>query len=163
MSSHASKPFSKTTVGVISDTHGLLRPEAFRALEGSHLIIHAGDIGKPEVLTQLETLAPVIAVKGNNDRGPWAESLSNTQSTTIQGHQIFVIHDVTQFESDPIHSPFKVIISGHSHKPTVTEQNDMLFLNPGSAGPRRFSLPITVAKIHIEGLSLSHQFIHLTS
>ncbi|MDA0738011.1 MAG: metallophosphoesterase family protein [Nitrospirae bacterium] len=162
MSSRAPEPDSPTTIGVISDTHGVLRPEAFTALTGSHLIIHAGDIGKPEVLTQLETLAPVLAVKGNNDQGSWADSLPETQSTTIQSHHIFVIHDVKRFKNDPIHSPFTIIISGHSHKPTVTEHNGLLFLNPGSAGPRRFSLPITVALIHIDGLTLSHQFIHLT-
>lgn len=162
MSSRAPALHSKTTIGIISDTHGVLRQEALTALTGSHLIIHAGDIGKPEVLTQLETLAPVLAVKGNNDQGPWTDSLPETQSTTIQGHHIFVIHDVKQFKNDPIHSPFTVIISGHSHKPTVTEHNGLLFLNPGSAGPRRFSLPITIALIHIDGLTLSYQFIHLT-
>ena len=161
MSFHALGPHPITTIGVISDTHGLLRPEAFRALKNSHLIIHAGDIGHPDILTQLNTLAPVLAVKGNNDRGAWADSLPETESTTIHGRHIFVIHDIKQFKTDPIHSPFTIVISGHSHKPTVTERNNILFLNPGSAGPRRFSLPISLARIDIEGLTLSHQFIHL--
>lgn len=104
----------------------------------------------------------MIAVKGNNDRGPCAENLLETQSTTIQDHQIFVIHDVAQLKSTPIHSLFTVIISGHSHQPTVTEHNGLFFLNPGSAGPRRFSLPITVAQITIEARIFSHQFLHLT-
>lgn len=163
MSPRAQQPNSITTVGIISDTHGLLRPEALTALQGSHLIIHAGDIGKPEVLTALEALAPVIAVKGNNDLGLWAASIPHTQSTTIGGHQILVIHDVKQLDLDPIHSPFTFIISGHSHKPTATEHNGILFLNPGSAGPRRFTLPITVARVKIEGPHVSHEFIHLTN
>ena len=154
---------SRTTIGIISDTHGLLRPEAITALRDSHLIIHAGDIGKPEVLAELETIAPIIAIKGNNDLGPWAKAIPTTQSTTIGGHQIFVIHDVKQYEFDPIHAPFTIIISGHSHKPTVTEQNGILFLNPGSAGPRRFTLPITVARLYIQGPRLSHEFISLTT
>ncbi len=162
MISRAPESPPKTTIGVISDTHGVLRPEALTALAGSKLILHAGDIGHPNVLTQLKTLAPVLAVKGNNDQDPWADSLPETESTTIHGHHIFVIHNVKQFESDPMHSPFTIIISGHSHKPTTTEHNGMLYLNPGSAGPRRFSLPITVALIHIVGHTLSHQFIHLT-
>lgn len=162
MSPRSQSASSSTIIGVISDTHGLLRPEALAALQDSHVIIHAGDIGRPEVLQELEGLAPVVAVKGNNDRGPWATSIPETQSTTFGRHQILVIHDVKQLELDPIHSPFTIIISGHSHKPTVTEQNGILFLNPGSAGPRRFSLPITLAKIRIEGHILSHQFIYLT-
>ncbi len=154
---------TRTTIGVISDTHGLLRPEALTALHGSHLIIHAGDIGNPDILTELEALAPVIAVKGNNDQGPWTDSLPTTQSTRIGGHQILVIHDLTQWKRDPIHSPFTIIISGHSHKPTATERNRMLFLNPGSAGPRRFTLPVTLARVTIEGIRLSHEIIYLVT
>ena len=122
MSPPAQKGKSNTTIGIISDTHGLLRPEAFSALQGSHLIIHAGDIGKPEVLSELETIAPILAVKGNNDRGSWTDSIPHTQSTTFGSHQILVIHDVKQLERDLIHSPFTVIISGHSHKPAATPQ-----------------------------------------
>ena len=150
-------------IGVISDTHGLLRPEATDALEGSHLIIHAGDIGKPEIISGLESIAPVLAIKGNNDVGSWAKSILTTQSTTIGEHHIFVIHDVKQLEIDPIHSPYTVIISGHSHKPTVNEHNGTVFLNPGSAGPKRFSLPTTLARLSIQGPRLSHEFITLSN
>ena len=149
------------TIGVISDTHGLLRPETLNALQGSNLIIHAGDIGTPEVITELKTIAPVIAIRGNNDRGRWATMIPTTQSTTIGEHHIFVIHDVRQLKINPIHSQYTVIISGHSHKPTVTEHNGTGFLNPGSAGPRRFSLPTTLARLKIQGSHLFHEFIHL--
>ena len=163
MISRAQPDSSDITIGVISDTHGLLRPEAIAALQGSSFIIHAGDIGKPEVLSRLEDLAPVIAVRGNNDRGPWATSIPETQFTSVGAHEFLVIHDINQLDLDALHTTYTVVISGHSHKPTITEQNGILFLNPGSSGPRRFTLPVTMARLNIQGPRLSHEIIHLTT
>jgi uncharacterized protein len=163
MKPHAHDTNSIITIGVISDTHGLLRPEALDALQGSNLIIHAGDIGKPEVITELELIAPVAAIKGNNDLGPWAKTIPTTHSTTIGTHHIFIIHDVKQFEIDSMPTPYTIVISGHSHKPTATAHNGILFLNPGSAGPRRFSLPITLARLRLQGPRLSHEFLSLAT
>jgi putative phosphoesterase len=133
-------------IGLISDTHGLVRPEALRALRGVPLIIHAGDIGGPEVLRELETIAPVHAVRGNNDRGPWAERLPHTLDLELEKVAIHVIHDVKELAGPDGAGPpgTRVIIAGHSHKPSVTEREGVLWVNPGSAGPRRFSLPVAV-------------------
>ena len=138
-------------VGLISDTHGLLRPEALAALKGSELIIHAGDIGKPAVLESLTSIAPVIAIRGNNDRGPWVKKLPDVFNAKINGVLVHVIHNVKEMADDPRVDGFKLVVSGHSHKPSVIEENEVLFINPGSAGPRRFKLPVTVAWLFISG------------
>ena len=136
-----------TLIGVISDTHGLLRPEAVEALRGVELIMHGGDIGKPEVLSDLEKIAPVLAVRGNNDRDLWADAIPQTQTIEIGGISLFMVHDIKTIDGDAAGKD--VIIYGHSHKPLVENRNGVLYLNPGSAGRRRFSLPVTVARLSI--------------
>ena len=138
-------------LGVISDTHGLLRPEAVEALRGSDMIVHAGDIGSPEVLRELEKIAPVVAVRGNNDREPWAKNLPLTNALELGGASIYVLHDVNELDLDPRVAGFSVVIAGHSHQPRCEERDGVLFFNPGSAGPRRFRLPISLGVISIEG------------
>ena len=135
-------------IGVISDTHGLLRPEAREALAGVDHIIHAGDIGSPSVVEELERIAPLTAIRGNNDREAWAHGIPETAEVTLNGHVIYVLHNIADFTLDPAQQ-VDVVISGHSHKPTVHQSERVLYLNPGSAGPRRFSLPITVAKLFL--------------
>ena len=135
-------------IGVISDTHGLLRPEALAALQESELILHAGDIGKPEILEQLAAIAPVHAVRGNNDQLPWAQEIPERQILTLEGVRIFMLHDVKELSEEERRTA-DVIVSGHSHKPRIEQQDEMLFLNPGSAGQRRFSLPISVALLEV--------------
>jgi putative phosphoesterase len=138
-------------VGVISDTHGLLRPEAVTALQGSDCIIHAGDVGAPEVLTALSALAPVTVVRGNNDRGAWAKAIAETEVVDADGLLIYVIHDVKELDLDPVAGGFRVVVSGHSHRPAQEERDGVLWFNPGSAGPRRFQLPIAVGRLTIDG------------
>jgi putative phosphoesterase len=150
------------SVGLISDTHGLLRPEAFDALRGSDLIIHAGDVGKPEIIEQLRTLAPVIAVRGNIDKGVWASQLPLTAVAEAGSALIYVLHDIAQLDLDPGAAQFNVVVSGHSHKPSHTERNGVIYLNPGSAGPRRFKLPITVARLDLRTLPWRVEFIDLS-
>jgi uncharacterized protein len=137
------------TIGLISDTHGLLRPQALRALEGSDLIIHAGDVGDPEILETLKTLAPVFAVRGNVDTDPWALALPETEVVETGPVTIYVLHDVHRLDLDPVAAGFHIIVSGHSHKPSRTEHAGVLLLNPGSAGPRRFDLPVTIARLDV--------------
>ena len=132
-------------LGVISDTHGVLRPEALRALRGSELIVHAGDVGAPDVLDGLRAIAPVVAVRGNNDRGAWARALRATETIEVAGARLFVVHDVKTLRRTP--PGVDVVIAGHSHVPSIVEREGVVFLNPGSAGPRRFSLPVTVARL----------------
>ncbi len=134
-------------VGVISDTHGLLRPEALRFLQGSQMIIHCGDICGPEVLEELERIAPVSAVRGNNDRGAWAEQLPESMQIPIEGCRLFVIHDLALMTLDPAAAGISVVLSGHSHKPLIERRDGVLYTNPGSAGPRRFKLPIAVGEL----------------
>jgi putative phosphoesterase len=153
---------SAASVGLISDTHGLLRPEALVALQGSDLIIHAGDVGKPEIIEQLRTMAPVIAVRGNIDKGPWASQLPLTAVAEAGSALIYVLHDVAQLDLDPVAAHFNVVVSGHSHKPGRTEQNGVMYLNPGSAGPRRFQLQITVARLDLRTLPWRVEFIALS-
>ena len=141
-------------LGIISDTHGLLRPEALAFLQGSDRILHAGDIGRAEVLTRLSAIAPVTAVRGNIDKGAWAEAIRETELLEFGGLSIYAIHDVSRLRIDPavrIH----VVASGHSHKPGIERREDIIFINPGSAGPRRFKLPISVAELIIEGGSIA--------
>jgi len=136
-------------VGLISDTHGLIRPEALDALRDSDLIIHCGDVGKPAVLDILRRIAPVRAVRGNNDTGAWARRLPSSDVVEIAGHKIYVLHNLSEFDLDPDAAGFTAVVFGHSHKPGIERQGGTLFINPGSAGPRRFKLPTTVATLII--------------
>lgn len=137
-------------IGVISDTHGLLRPEALAALRGCERIIHAGDIGKPEVLEGLRSLAPLDAIRGNVDSGDWAVAIPETLDLRIGGLRIHITHDVKTMGIDPIAEQVDVVIAGHSHQPKIEQVNGVLYLNPGSAGRRRFTLPISLALLDIE-------------
>jgi putative phosphoesterase len=137
------------TVGVISDTHGLLRPEAVAALTGVERIVHAGDIGSPDVLTQLERLAPVVAVRGNNDRDAWAADIPETEVVEVGGVSLYVLHDLHELDLDPRAAGFAAVIAGHSHQPRLDERDGVIYLNPGSAGPRRFKLPISLARLTV--------------
>lgn len=137
-------------VGLISDTHGLVRPEALSALKDSELIIHAGDIGSPDVLTALEQIAPVIAIKGNNDRDAWARRLPDILSVRVNAIGVQVIHNVNELKTKPASNDLRIVMSGHSHKPSVATREGVLFINPGSAGPRRFKLPVSVARLKIQ-------------
>lgn len=138
-------------VGVISDTHGLLRPEALAALRGADHLVHAGDIGKPEVLHELRAVAPLTAVRGNNDVGAWARTIPDTASVRLGGIALYVLHDLRALDLDPAAAGFRVVVSGHSHQPRVEERDGVLYVNPGSAGPRRFRLPVSVATLEIDG------------
>lgn len=149
------------TIGVISDTHGLLRPQAVRALEGSDIIVHAGDIGNPEVLRELKTIAPLFAVRGNTDNGPWIKDIPATDTAEFCGFFFHILHDLAGLDLDPQAAGIHLIISGHSHIPAITKKDGVLYLNPGSAGPRRFSLPITLGRITIQGKELSPEIITL--
>ena len=137
------------TLGIISDTHGLLRWEAEAALAGVDHIIHAGDIGTSEILERLRRIAPVTAVRGNNDKDQWADALPATAIVDICGRRLYVVHDIAKLDVDPVADRIAAIIAGHSHKPGVSEKDGVLFLNPGSAGPRRFNLPVAIAKLFI--------------
>lgn len=136
-------------VGVISDTHGLLRPQAVDQLKGADLIVHGGDIGSVDVIEALSHVAPVIAVKGNVDKGEWTNRFALTETVGIQGKWIYVLHNLKEMHLDPKAAGFSVVISGHSHKPVVKTENNVLYINPGSAGRRRFKLPVSVAKLHL--------------
>jgi putative phosphoesterase len=136
-------------VGVISDTHGLLRPEAVALLRGSEHIIHAGDIGSPEIISALERIAPVTAIRGNVDAQPWARRFAETEVVELAGVHIYVIHDANALDLNPRAAGFAAVISGHSHQPKQEMKDGVLFLNPGSAGPRRFKLPISAGRLEI--------------
>jgi putative phosphoesterase len=150
-----------TRIGIISDTHGLLRPEAASALQDSDLILHAGDVGKPEVLAALRTIAPTVAIRGNNDKGSWADGLSATEVVPVDSSLIYLVHDVAELDLDPAAAQFAAVISGHSHRPATSIREGVLYLNPGSAGPRRFSLPITLAVLTIQDRVLRPKLIEL--
>ena len=147
---HASISLVAGRIGLIADTHGLIRPEALAALKNSELIIHAGDIGNPDVLTALEQIAPVLAIKGNNDREAWAKKLPDLLSVGVNTCAIHVIHNVNELNHEATAGKFKIVISGHSHKPSVASRENVLFINPGSAGPRRFKLPVSVARLNLK-------------
>lgn len=149
-------------VGVISDTHGLLRPEAVDALRGAEVILHAGDVGNPEVLEVLSGVAPVVAVRGNNDKGEWAEGLPHREAIEIGAVSIYMLHDLKEIDISPSDAGFRVVISGHSHKPSVEERQGILYVNPGSAGPRRFSLPVSVARLRVIGKAVNAQVVELS-
>jgi putative phosphoesterase len=148
-------------IGLISDTHGLVRPEALDALQGVELIIHAGDIGKREVIGALKGIAPVAAIKGNIDRGAWAKPLADTKTLKVGATRLFVIHNIKELECNPVARGYQVVISGHSHKPSISTRDGVLFVNPGSAGPRRFKLPIAVGKLFVEDNRATAEIIEL--
>lgn len=145
---------TRLEIGVISDTHGQLRPEALEALRGSHHIIHAGDVGAPEILTKLSEIAPVTAIRGNIDRDAWARKLPETEAFETAGISIYILHDLAKLDLNPKAAGFHAVIYGHSHVPKQEMKNGVLYLNPGSAGPRRFKLPISVARMTLrEGVT----------
>ena len=148
-------------LGVISDTHGLLRPEAVEALRGAQQVIHAGDVGSPEILKKLATIAPVTAVRGNVDRDAWAQQLPETQVLETGGISIYLLHDLTQLDVKPEAAGFRVVISGHSHIPKQEVRNGVLYFNPGSAGPRRFKWPASVGRLSIDGAEVSAELVTL--
>jgi putative phosphoesterase len=148
-------------VGIISDTHGLLRAEALNALRGSDHIIHAGDVGDPQILTELSKIAPLTAIRGNIDKDAWANRLPETEVLEIADKSFYILHDRSQLDLDPQAAGFAAVISGHSHKPQIEVVKDVLYFNPGSAGPRRFRLPITMGRITITGDQLSPEIITL--
>ena len=152
---------STIQIGVISDTHGLLRPTAVEALAGSALIIHAGDVGKPEILVALREVAPVVAVRGNVDRGAWAWELPEREVAEVGQVRLYVLHDLAMLDLDPVAAGFQAVISGHSHQPSIEHRDGVLYLNPGSAGPRRFTLPMSLALIRVEGTTLQPQLVEL--
>jgi uncharacterized protein len=149
------------TLGVISDTHGLLRPEAVAALRGSDLILHAGDVGKAEVLEALRAVAPTTAIRGNVDTAIWATALPATEVISVDGLELYMLHDRAALDLDPRAAGFAAVIYGHTHRPGAEVRHGVLYLNPGSAGPRRFSLPVTVARLTITSGQLSHEIIDL--
>ena len=138
-----------------------MRDEAIEALRGSDLIIHAGDVGKPEILTALRQLAPVVAVKGNIDKGPWTLELSATAIAEAGAVNIYILHSIDELDLDPAAAGFQIVVSGHSHKPSRAERSGVLYINPGSAGPRRFQLPVTVARVNLADTPWSVTFINL--
>jgi hypothetical protein len=148
-------------VGVISDTHGLVRPEAVRTLHGSDIIIHAGDIGKPEVVDELRGVAPTFVVRGNNDTGAWAAGLPDTETVQVGGVRFYVLHEISHLDLDPVAAGFAAVVSGHSHRPSVAFRDGVLYLNPGSAGPRRFKLPVSVARIRVSGQHVRPEIVEL--
>jgi putative phosphoesterase len=148
-------------IGLISDTHGLLRAEAMAFLRGCDHILHGGDIGNAEILERLAALAPVVAVRGNNDTQAWAASLPETQLLDLAGVRLHIIHDLEQLTLDPRACGVQVIVSGHSHRPFVGERDGVVYVNPGSAGPRRFSLPISVAELQIHGTVITPRLVEL--
>ena len=148
-------------VGIISDTHGLLRPEALELLRGSEHIIHAGDIGSPEIIPELRKIAPVSAIRGNIDTQPWTAAFPEVEVVELESLQIYVIHDVHALDLNPRAAGFAAVISGHSHKPSSTFKDGVLYFNPGSAGPRRFKLPITVGRLRIENSRIESSILEV--
>ena len=144
------KPSVTLKIGLISDTHNLVRPEALDRLAGVDAIVHAGDICNPEVLYALARIAPVTAVRGNNDRGAWADDLPTATTLTLGGVAIHIVHDIADWRIDPGQPRADVVVFGHSHKPSIATRDGVLFVNPGSAGPRRFKLPISMGMLIVE-------------
>jgi putative phosphoesterase len=148
-------------IGLISDTHGLLRPQAMDALAGVDGIIHAGDIGNAAVLESLASIAPLAAIRGNNDTGEWAAAIPETLRLDIGGVKAYVLHDLKQLDIDPVAEGIDVVIAGHSHKPLIERRDEVLFVNPGSAGPRRFRLPVSMAFLEANGRTVSASLLML--
>ena len=151
----------RITLGVISDTHGLLRPEAVKALRGSDRILHAGDVGAPEILEGLAQIAPVTAIRGNVDTDAWARSLPATEVVEAGGVSLYMLHDLGQFDLKARAAGFRVVVYGHSHQPKMEEKNGVLYFNPGSAGPRRFHLPVSVGKLTIAAGKVRAELVEL--
>jgi uncharacterized protein len=151
-----------SVLGLISDTHGLLRPAALAALRGSNIIIHAGDIGDPAILDQLRTIAPVFGVRGNVDRGDWATKLPLRETVDVEGSRIYVLHDLHDIDLDPKFCEISIVVSGHTHQPESHWHNGVLYINPGSAGPKRFSLPISLARLDLLKTPWQPEFISLS-
>ena len=149
------------TVGVISDTHGLVRPAAIEALRGSELIVHCGDVGDPGVLDALRALAPVHAVRGNNDKGRWAASLPCSEVVEVGEQMLYVLHDMADLDLEPAAAGFAAVLAGHSHRPSVERRRGVLYVNPGSAGPRRFTLPIAVAQLVVSPRGCDARIVEL--
>lgn len=149
------------TIGLISDTHGLLRPQALEALRGSDLIVHAGDIGPGDIIGQLGEIAETVAIKGNIDKPEWAAAYPDTRLLTIAEKRMLLIHDVKELDFDPAEKGVDVVVAGHSHKPVVREESGVLYVNPGSAGPRRFKLPICVGRLRVESEGMKAEIIEL--
>jgi putative phosphoesterase len=150
-----------TLIGVISDTHGLMRPEALEALRGVERIVHAGDIGGPEVLRALAAVAPVTAVRGNNDHGAWTAGIPATTTVDAAGASIYVLHDVGELDLDPAAAGFRVVVAGHSHRPGQSERDGVLYFNPGSAGPPRFRLPVAVGRLTVDAGAVTGEILLL--
>ena len=148
-------------VGLISDTHGLLRPQAVAVLQGSDFIVHGGDIGDAGILDALKAIAPLTVVRGNNDRELWAARIPETEFLQVAGVLIYAVHDLSQIDIDPAAAGVRVVVSGHSHKPKIEERGGVLYVNPGSAGPRRFKLPIAVAELIVVGNGVTARIIEL--
>jgi hypothetical protein len=149
-------------IGVISDTHGLARPEALAALRGSDQIIHAGDIGAPEILDKLVAIAPIHVIRGNIDKGAWARRLPETDVVEVGGISIYVLHDLAQLDLKPEAAGFRVVIYGHSHVPKQETRGGVLYFNPGSAGPRRFKLPVTIGRLNLEGGNVRAEIVNIS-
>ena len=148
-------------LGLISDTHGLVRSEAVDALRGVDRILHMGDVGGAEVLEQLEAIAPVSAVRGNTDYGAWADDLPMSLTLDTHGMRVHLVHDIDTLDLDPDAAGFQAVITGHSHQPSAEQRGGVLFLNPGSAGPRRFKLPVALARVTVSGSQLTHELVEL--
>jgi uncharacterized protein len=148
-------------LGVISDTHGLLRPQALAALRGCDLIIHAGDVGKPEVLDRLREIAPTFAVRGNVDAGPWADRLPDTDVVEVGEALFYVVHNIADLDLDPPTAGFAAVVFGHSHQPSIETRDAVLYLNPGAAGPRRFKLPVSLARVRVAGRQVRPEIVEL--
>ncbi len=150
-----------TVIGVISDTHGLLRPEAIEALRGVSLVLHAGDVGAPEILSELRQIAPVTAVRGNVDHGSWASGLPVSEAVEIEGVSIYMLHILAELDLKPEAAGFGVVVFGHSHVPKSEVKNGVLYFNPGSAGPRRFKLPVTLGKLVVDGGTVRGEVVEI--
>ncbi|MBS1191538.1 MAG: YfcE family phosphodiesterase [Rhodocyclaceae bacterium] len=148
-------------IGLISDTHGLLRPQAKTYLAGSGHIVHAGDIGHADILDELAALAPVTAVRGNNDHGHWARELPETATLSIGAVSIYILHDLKKLDIDPAAAGFRVVVAGHSHRPSIEERHGVLYVNPGSAGPHRFKLPVAAGELLVEGAAVAAHWVRL--
>ena len=148
-------------IGLISDTHGLLRPEAIEALRDSELILHAGDVGKSEILDELRKLAPVVAIRGNVDTSPWAAKLRQTEVVETTAATFYLIHNINDLDLEPAAAGIHVVLFGHSHQPAQYEKNGVLYINPGSAGPRRFQLPVCVARLNLGHTPFEMEFVEL--
>jgi putative phosphoesterase len=154
-------PKHPTRIGLISDTHGLLRKEALEALRGAQLILHAGDVGKREILEAFGELAPVVAVRGNVDTQEWARELPATAIAEAGAIRIYMLHDLNDLDLNPASASFQIVVSGHSHRPGKTERGGVWYINPGSAGPRRFQLPVTLALLNLEEKPWALEFVNL--